>query len=173
MTGRPDPLESVLRAAFNAGEPCDADGNPIAEEAATDTAAKDTHTGESTLSSDITVNTLDYGPVTLPCPPWCTQITHEDGGNRGDICHLGPATVVTVNSPSGPRELLTMFLSQWPYGLSAPGSDVYVAVHLADGDHPEFDVAGLEGLTADLLEAAGKVRYFSRRLQAEIQGGGR
>lgn len=25
----PDPLESVLRAAFDAGEPCDADGNPI------------------------------------------------------------------------------------------------------------------------------------------------
>jgi hypothetical protein len=114
----------------------------------------------------ITIRTLDHGPVTLPCPPWCTGLTHEDGCVRSDICHLGPATVITVNSPTGPRELFSMFLSQWPFGLNQPGSGVHVAVHLAAGD-PEYDVAGLEGLTADLLEAAGRVRYMARLLAAE------
>ncbi len=64
MTERPDPLESVLRAAFNAGEPVEDDGEalllpadpdlPVPYPAATDdNAGKDTRKGASTLSSDI------------------------------------------------------------------------------------------------------------------------
>ncbi|HEY5834649.1 DUF6907 domain-containing protein [Streptomyces sp.] len=115
----------------------------------------------------VTIVTADHGPVTIPCPQWCTQATHVDGGARSDIHHTGPDILITAGSHRGPRELLTMTLTQWPYGLNAPGTDVHVAVHLADGKHAEYDTVGLETLVADLLEAAGRVRLMARRLGIE------
>ncbi|WP_031516804.1 DUF6907 domain-containing protein [Streptomyces sp. NRRL F-5123] len=117
----------------------------------------------------VTINTSDHGPVTIPEPMWCTG-HHRDGAHRSDIHHAGVDHVVTVDSPRGRYELLRMALSQWPYGLSAPGNGVYVSVHLPDGD-PEYDSAGLEGLAADLLEAAVKVRRMARRVAIESRLG--
>ena len=119
----------------------------------------------------ITINTSDHGPVTIPEPAWCTG-EHPNVANRSDIHHSSAEQVVAVGTPRGAYPLLTMALTQWPYGLSAPGNGVYVSVHLADGD-PEYDSASLEGLAADLLEAAGKVRRMARRLTVEVREDGR
>jgi hypothetical protein len=119
----------------------------------------------------ITIVTSDHGPVTIPEPMWCAAV-HLDGGYRSDIHHTGVEHLVTVPSSEGTRQLLTLALTQWPYGLTAPGNGVHVAVHLADGD-PEYDAAGLEGLAAALLEAAGMVRRMARQLAVEVRGDGR
>lgn len=117
----------------------------------------------------VTIDTSDHGPVTVPEPMWCTG-QHPNVAHRSDIHHSSAEHVVEVGTPHGPYPLLTMALTQWPYGLSAPGNGVYVAVHLADGD-PEYDSTGLEGLAADLLEAAVKVRRMARRVGVESRMG--
>lgn len=115
---------------------------------------------------EITVHTGDHGPVTIPEPAWCIG-THMEVAYRSDITHIGPDAKVTVGTSQGPRELLTMFLTQSPYTILAPGSDVYVGVHLADGEHYSYGVNGLEQLAEDLVKAAGRVRLMARRLHAE------
>lgn len=118
----------------------------------------------------VTINTADHGPVTLPEPAWCTG-AHEDDGARTDIGHHGPDIPVTVGTRRGPRELLTMGLTQWPYDLA--DNDVHAAVQLLDGDHYRYDVPGLEALAEDLVRAAGRLRLMARRLSAELRGGDR
>jgi len=122
-----------------------------------------------------TIRTSDHGPVTIPCPSWCTGAAHPDGIERDTIAHTGPSVNVMVNTGRGPRRLLELLL--WRDAHPAPnwphGDAVYVVAQLLDGDHFGFDVAGLEGLAADLLEAAGRVRYMARRLAVETRGGDR
>src|SRR4051794_13176954 len=97
------------------------------------------------LPRTITVPTLDAGEITLPEPPWCTGITHHHAVHRTDICHQGPAIDITVCTEHGPRPLLTLFLTQYPFAEPkptwSPGTRVFVAAHLLDGDHYPYDVA--------------------------------
>lgn len=119
----------------------------------------------------IRVDTRDHGPVNVSCPPWCTSDGHPDGIHRVDIGHHGPEVSITVDTVHGPRELLTFALTQYPFSEKPPGTGVFVATHLLDGDHYDFDVAGLERLAADLVEASSKVRRMARRLSVETRGG--
>jgi hypothetical protein len=133
----------------------------------------------------ITVPTLDAGDVTLTEPSWCTgthhqPITAEDGTvlppRREDIAHVGPSIDITVGTRRGPRRLLELMLWQDPFPTpsNANGSRVYVAVHLLDGDHFDYDVAGLDQLADDMYEVARRVRLVANRLAIENPlGGGR
>jgi hypothetical protein len=123
----------------------------------------------------VTIDTSDHGAVTIPEPAWCTGTGHPDGVERDTIAHTGPSVDVMVATGRGPRRLLELLL--WCDAYPAPdwphGDAVYVVAQLLDGDHFGYDVAGLEGLAADLLEAAGRVRSMARRLAAENRGGDR
>lgn len=120
----------------------------------------------------VTVVTTDHGPVMIPEPAWCAG-AHPAGYLRSEIAHEGPTISVMAATERGPRPMV--FLSLWQDPFPTPAcrhsDDVYVAVHLIDGDTYDYDVPGLEGLATDLMEAAGKVRRMARRLAAE--GGAR
>jgi hypothetical protein len=122
----------------------------------------------------ITIHTSDHGPVTLPCPLWCTQTTHQDGARRDEISHTGPSIPVTIGGVPGPgpRQILELRFWQDPHpeAGSRHGTAMYVLAHL-DGQPHEYDAAGLDELVTDLLEAAGKVRYMARRLGVENRSG--
>jgi hypothetical protein len=127
----------------------------------------------------VTVATSDLGIVSIPEPAWCTGTAHDfpdDLVHRplaSEIAHTGPSIDIMVGTERGPRRLLELLLWQdaFPKPTYAHGAEVYVVAHLLDGDHFDFDVAGLEGLVADLLEAAGRVRLVARRLASETRGG--
>jgi hypothetical protein len=122
-----------------------------------------------------TIHTLDHGPVTIPCPPWCTGAGHPNGVERDTIAHTGPSINVMVDTERGPRRLLELLMWQDPFPTPANrhSDDVYVAVQLLDGDHFGYDVQGIEDLVTDLIEAAAKVRRVARRLACENRGGAR
>ena len=123
----------------------------------------------------ITVLTRDHGPVTVPCPPWCTGEHHPDGIEKSAIVHTGPSIDITVGTERGPRRLLELLMWQdvFPTPSCTHSDDVHMVAHLLDGDHFGYDVHGLEALATDLLEAAAKVRRTARRLSAENRGGAR
>lgn len=120
----------------------------------------------------VTIDTSDYGPVTIPEPSWCTGEHHADGISRADIAHTGPTINVTVGTERGPRVLVELLLWQDPYPTpAAMHSDaVHVAVAM-DGEYYGYDPAALDALSTDLLDAAGKVRRMARRLAVEVRGG--
>lgn len=115
----------------------------------------------------ITIVTSDRGAVTIPEPAWCTG-RHPEGNLRGEISHQGQTLAVNVDTDKGPRRLVELLLWQDPFpSPSDPqGAQPYVAVQFLDGDYFGYDAPGLEGLAADLLEAAGAVRRFARQLAA-------
>jgi len=126
-----------------------------------------------TAWNEITVDTADHGPVVTSCPPWCTGDGHPDGLDRVEITHQGPPINITVGTGRGPRRLVELIMWQDPFppASSPHGTGVYVVAHLLDGDHFGFDVAALEGLVTNLLEAAGRVSLVARRLASETRGG--
>lgn len=127
----------------------------------------------------VTVATADRGIITIPEPAWCTGTPHDlpdDLVHRplaSEIAHTGPSIDIMVGTERGPRRLLELLLWQdaFPKPTYPQGAEVYVVAHLLDGDHFGYDVAALEGLVTDLLEAAGRVRLVARRLSAETRGG--
>ncbi|MFF3617713.1 DUF6907 domain-containing protein [Streptomyces sp. NPDC002467] len=94
----------------------------------------------------VTVQTSDHGRLTIPEPVWCRS-SHSVRTARADIHHEGAEHAATVDVAGfGPVRFLTAFLSQYPF---AEFSDrgVWVAVEI-EGEHHEFDPAGLDGLAA-------------------------
>lgn len=125
-----------------------------------------------TAPRTVTVHTTDHGPVTVPEPDWCQGgDIHPDGGRREEISHVGPPIDIMVNSERGPRRLLELMLWQDPFPKPTypHGAEVHVVAHLLDGDHPGYDVAGLEGFVTDLLDAARRLRLVARRLASEVR----
>lgn len=124
-----------------------------------------------TAPRTVTVLTSDHGPVTILEPAWCAG-EHATGNRRDEIAHVGPSIDITVNTERGPMRLLELMLWQDPFAKPAypQGTAVHVVAHLLDGDHPGYDVEGLDGLVTDLLEAAGQVSRVARRLADERRG---
>lgn len=116
----------------------------------------------------VTILTADHGPLTIPEPDWCAT-EHPDGLLRQEVSHIGPPINITVNTHRGPARLVELMLwaDPFPVPTNPHGAAVHVVAHLLDGDHFGYDVAGLEGLVTDLLEAAGRVRLVARRLASE------
>lgn len=130
----------------------------------------------------VAIDTKDHGPVTVVCPPWCTGHPAPQPSPfsdldvrplRSEICHVGPSIDVMVNTERGPARLLELLMwrDPFPTPTCTHSDDVYVAVHLLDGDHFGYDVTALENLATDLIEAAAKVRRVARRLACEHRGG--
>jgi hypothetical protein len=96
----------------------------------------------------VTVQTLDHGPVVLVEPDWCVAV-HEDGNHRSGIRHDGVEYAAAVTTPDGEQiEFLRANLQQFPFSES--GSRAVSVVVDINGDHPEFDPAGLWDLASTL-----------------------
>lgn len=115
----------------------------------------------------VTVQTTDYGPVTIECPAWCLGV-HPDNGYRVDIFHEGPEVTFNVPTSRGEVTSMTAALEQRPYAERAPGTEVFVNVELA-GDHYPSNPAELDAMAAALVEHAQKLRFLSRRLDLAIR----
>ncbi|MER5352756.1 hypothetical protein ABT093_20780 [Kitasatospora sp. NPDC002551] len=109
-----------------------------------------------------TVHTLDQGPVTVPCPSWCLGV-HEDGLDLVDLAHEGPETVLTVDVPHGPVQLLDAGLCQYPYSSNPDDREVQAAVLLGTGWH-RLDHDALRMLAAQLVVHAGRLRDLAAEL---------
>lgn len=117
----------------------------------------------------VTVQTGDHGPVTVTEYPWCATDHTVPQKFREDIHHLGPDIPLTVRSPRGDIEILSLRLTQYPFTRQPIGTAVHIAVDLAEGaDGWPVDVAAVDRLADQLVEAARRARYAARRLAAEI-----
>ncbi|MET9604511.1 hypothetical protein ABZZ17_05520 [Streptomyces sp. NPDC006512] len=100
----------------------------------------------------VSVRTVDHGVVDLPEPSWCVK-AHRDDVHRADIHHQGVEHAASVDVPGyGRVSFLTAFLSQYPFAEHA-GRGVTVAVEI-EGEHHEFDPAGLGDLAAAITSHA-------------------
>ncbi|WP_371614777.1 hypothetical protein [Streptomyces sp. NBC_00454] len=112
----------------------------------------------------ITIQTKDHGPVVLPEPSWCAG-GHRDGVCRADIHHEGTEHAATVDIPgTEPVRFLTAFLSQYPFAEHS-SRRITVAVEI-EGEHHEFDPAGLGDLAATITAHA---LYGLLPLRARLQ----
>ncbi|MCC0099430.1 hypothetical protein K7B10_32580 [Streptomyces flavotricini] len=112
----------------------------------------------------VSVRTVDHGVVELPEPAWCVKV-HRDDVYRADIHHQGVEQSAVVDVPgTGPVRFLTAFLSQYPFAEHGH-RNVAVAVEI-DGEHYEFDPAGLGDLAATLTAHA---LYTLLPLRARLQ----
>ncbi|MFD5508161.1 DUF6907 domain-containing protein [Streptomyces sp. NPDC127051] len=100
----------------------------------------------------VTVQTLDHGLVVLEEPSWCV-VEHQAGNHRSGIRHDGVQHAASVNVPGHGRvEFLKANLTQFPF--AEHGSRGVMVVVEIDGDHAEFDPAGLGDLAAAITEHA-------------------
>lgn len=112
----------------------------------------------------VTVQTLDHGDVVLDEPSWCVA-EHPAGNHRSGIRHDGVQHVAAVDVPGRGRvEFLAANLSQFPFAEHG-SRDVKVVVEI-DGEHPEFDPAGLGDLAAAITAHA---LYGLLPLRARLQ----
>jgi len=117
----------------------------------------------------VTVRTIDHGPVTVVCPPWCLG-QHEDGGYRADILHcshdvtlyfrghhITDATVVQAPFAEGGNPEL---------GGPVPGVSVSVIGRT-------LDPLGLYELAAGLDGYADRLRDLADELAVLVREAGR
>lgn len=113
----------------------------------------------------VTVHSVDYGPVTFVCPPWCLTV-HVDGGYRADICHAGPATALAFRG----EQLWHAETVAYPYAERLPRG---IGVYVAQTDYAgTFDPDGLDGLAEAFVEHAAALRHLARELAALHAGNG-
>jgi hypothetical protein len=118
----------------------------------------------------VTVHTLDFGPVTIPEPSWCTG-GHEAEAYRVDVEHQGAETVATVPTAChGPVTVVSMSLVQRPF--STVEARTMAAVYV-DGEWHEFDGAALLRLAEALARFAMSDMPRMAVLVDELNGVGR
>ncbi|WP_405359812.1 hypothetical protein OG535_13325 [Kitasatospora sp. NBC_00085] len=120
--------------------------------------------GQTWRPRTATVRTVDHGPVTVPCPPWCLGV-HEDGLDLVDLAHEGPETALTVDTPLGGVQLLDAGLCQYPYSSNPDDREVKVAV-LLGADWHQLDHDELRMLAAQLVVHAGRLRDLAAELRS-------
>jgi hypothetical protein len=116
----------------------------------------------STEPRTVTVTTVDHGPVTFTCPPWCVA-DHEDGGYRADIAHTGPDVALVFHG----LNVGVAALVQAPYAETSsrkPG----VSVSLLG---QTLDPTGLYDFAAALDTHADKLRDLADQAAALLAGG--
>lgn len=125
----------------------------------------------STEPRTVTLDTEDFGPVTIPCPDWCAG--HQDhcpDTARVDIAHCGPAVDCTFLG----IEVFTAELVQSPYSASThpelggptPGVSVYSLGRT-------LDPTALYSLAAALDGYADQLRDLGDQLASILDGGER
>ncbi|MCX4780125.1 DUF6907 domain-containing protein [Streptomyces sp. NBC_01264] len=122
-----------------------------------------------TAPRTVIVETLDHGLVVLEEPSWCV-VDHPAGNHRSGIRHDGVQHAAVVEVEGRRVELLRANLTQFPFSESG-SRDVKVVVEI-DGEHPEFDPAGLSDLAqAITAHALYGLLPLRDRLQALQEGG--
>lgn len=121
----------------------------------------------------VTVDTVDFGPVTLPEPFWCSGV-HPGGGYRADIAHYGQEIALTVDtSCHGEIRVMTASLYEGPFSEHEQRGPA-VAVELGDfdtNDAHSLDAARLAGLADSMVAfAVGPMHQLVERLQL-LEGG--
>ncbi|MFE7478595.1 DUF6907 domain-containing protein, partial [Streptomyces sp. NPDC057575] len=141
----PDPLESALRSAFDQGEPCDADGNPIVED------------------RTITYQLRGGGVLVEECPTWCVLDHADDIAkpiNAEDLVHEGEEIGLSFTNVEGDLDtILAARIQQWPHS-DDDGSHVPYMAFRANGNYSE----SLGYSTPSQVEA--EIRKAEAHLQA-------
>ncbi|GKQ37171.1 hypothetical protein ALMP_37100 [Streptomyces sp. A012304] len=108
----------------------------------------------------VTLDTEDYGPVTLPEPGWCAGHTdHRTDSQRIDLDHKGHEHRLTHDG-----ELLwTAFLAQAPYASSPQARALGVYVEQGSYAHT-LDATGLYDLAASFDAHADRLRELADQL---------
>lgn len=101
----------------------------------------------------VTVETGDYGRVTVPEPEWCTG-DHPSVDHRSDIAHFGTESGVPLRG----YELLAVGLAAYPFAERAARRP-YLTVDTG-GEYTPFHTG------ADLIEFTNKVAAHLDRLRA-------
>ncbi|MER6601851.1 DUF6907 domain-containing protein [Streptomyces parvus] len=141
----PDPLETVLRSAFDQGEPVDAEGNPVVEK------------------QPITYTLRNGGVLVETCPSWCVldHAPDHDALYPEDLVHEGAEIELPTTTIEGSRvSVLAARIMQWPHSGDGSGAEVpYMAIR------PEASMGEALGYsTPDDVEA--EIRRTEAHLKA-------
>jgi hypothetical protein len=122
----------------------------------------------------VTVNTIDFGPVELLEPFWCTGSMHGDGGYRADITHYGEEIALVVDTAChGEVRVMTASLYQGPFS-EIETTAIVVSVEFGDAetvDAHTFNSGELAGLADAMVAfAVGPLHQLIERLQL-LEGG--
>ncbi|MFJ9752952.1 DUF6907 domain-containing protein [Streptomyces chartreusis] len=90
--------------------------------------------GRREVAPQVTVDTSDHGPVTIPEPSWCLG-NHRDGVARIDITHVGPNHVLTLATREGPAVHLITALESRPFITDSFLRGPFVAVEVGGAWH--------------------------------------
>lgn len=120
----------------------------------------------STEPRTITLDTQDFGPVTLPEPSWCRgHDDHQPGSYRVDLTHYGTETVLTYQG----AELWRVMVTASPYATRP--EDRPMCAYLEQGHYTgDFTPAGLYDLAATLDAHADQLREFADTLARLVDG---
>ncbi|MEU6339899.1 hypothetical protein ABZ883_02975 [Streptomyces sp. NPDC046977] len=106
---------------------------------------------------------VDDSPVEIECPAWCV-IDHESDSlvDLADVHHNGPEISVSIPTGTGPRRVLTAWMSAWPYGLDLDGTAAGMTTAGLAVDDPAASTGECENLSAAQLTA------FADQLSAHV-----
>lgn len=117
----------------------------------------------------ITIATLDAGPVTVTCPPWCTQDGHRDGIGKVDIVHTSPDTEITLTIGDDSPVLLLILVEQLPYGRRPQERVPFLSVGVDDGWWPTSP-AGLRELADRMGDVGAQLRQAAEKFAPLLAG---
>ncbi|MFJ3141429.1 DUF6907 domain-containing protein [Streptomyces halstedii] len=140
----PDPLETVLRSAFDQGEPCDANGNPTVED------------------RTITYPLNNGGVLVEECPTWCV-LDHagdiEKLGFAEDLVHEGaPVSISFTVDGGGEASLLSGYISQYPHATDNNTRTPFMALHPDAGMGEALGYLGPDGVEAEIRRVEAHLR---------------
>ncbi|MER6557212.1 hypothetical protein ABT300_05505 [Streptomyces sp. NPDC001027] len=115
----------------------------------------------------VTLDTEDFGPITLPEPSWCRgHADHRPDAFRSDVTHYSAETVLAYQG----SELFRVMVTESPYATRPEHRRV--CAYLEQGDYTgDFTPAGLYDLAATLDAHADRLRDYADQL-ARILGRG-
>ncbi|MFD6801118.1 DUF6907 domain-containing protein [Streptomyces cyaneofuscatus] len=168
-----DPLESALRAAFDAGEPCDAEGNPVIEivaaaptyellaEKVADRLAADMPKFAAKMDRTVFVAHVAAGlrSVAHPlCPDgrlWCTADPDSHADPREHV-HRGPQ--IAMHGAYG-FDVMAFHLLQW-------NDDEVTLAFVGAGDWPDLNVDQVDELIEDMAVHLDRLRAVRAKMAA-------
>ncbi|TGB09791.1 hypothetical protein [Streptomyces sp. MZ04] len=124
---------------------------------------------EQSADGTVTLPTLDFGDVTIPCPEWCTGHLAQPQ-YRSDLTHNGPVVVAKVETEChGVIEFLQTHLSWAPFAELRPEPYPVAAIEVGDGH--DFGPDGVRKVAKALLGHAGRLHRFADDLDHLRDGG--
>ncbi|MER5468028.1 hypothetical protein [Streptomyces sp. NPDC002685] len=94
----------------------------------------------------VTLNTMDYGPVTFECPAWCIGHGWQPDGEigRNDIAHNSVRVKAAADTYSqGLQSLMRVWMTWAPFAELVPRVSVVLDLH---GDFEAEEITHLAGV---------------------------